>query len=104
MQTPIGEINTQGQLALVSTLTADYLSNQPFSALSEKLPSMIVVDGSTVTNCDSAGVAALIWLLQQAEKQQAKIIWQNLPIIVTRLLSLYDLNNKELIFYAGTTH
>lgn len=63
--------------------------------------SSLTVDASAVEECDSVGIAVLIWLLQCAIRQQVAVHFVQLPVVVLRLLDLYNLHHKDLIFDAG---
>lgn len=101
MQTPLGSIDNDS-LTLPEILTASGLQGEDFTSTLH-LPPILMVSAANVRECDSVGIAALLWLLQQAERCGSMVQFQTLPTVITQLLDLYDLHNKELIFDAGTT-
>lgn len=97
--TPLGKIEN-ARLTVIGDLTIKTLGQARFQRL-PKLPQKLQVDCGGITHCDSTGVAALVWLLQQGQKQHCTIVWQHIPVPVERLLALYQLDDEELIADAG---
>ena len=100
--TPIGRIEND-RLVLPSALTAQSLRDTAFTNLSE-LPRTLRVDLGALTHCDSAGIAALIWLLRQAVAKDCRISWHHIAAPLRQLLTLYQLDTKELIVDAENPH
>lgn len=81
----------QGVLQLAPNLTVHSLDRQSLDDITLDI-SVLTVDGSKLLHCDSVGVAALLWLLQQTAHHNITLSWKNLPPVLTDLLDLYELD------------
>lgn len=81
----------QGVLRLAPELTVRTLEGQRLDTLTLDIRHL-VIDASTLLHCDSIGVAALLWLLQQTGQKNIGLSWRNLPPVLTDLLDLYELD------------
>lgn len=90
-------------LRLPSALTAAALCSYDFSKKTPALSMPLRIDGSAVEQCDSVGIAALVWLLQCCLRAGQMPQFVHLPDAVLPLLDLYKLHNRNLICNAGTT-
>lgn len=85
-----------GRLELPERLTFETFKDFAFRSFS--LPKRFVVDATSVRSCDSVGLAALLWLLREALKQNSEISWQNLHGTLLLQLKLYNLYQEGLIY------
>lgn len=90
-------------LQLPARLTAETLQGQDFSQ-ALNLPPQLTIDAAALAVCDSAGIAALLWLSKQAQQQDCQLLWQNLAPSVRNLLQLYELDKQGLIDDARAAH
>ncbi len=102
LDTPIGRIEN-GKIVLPAVLTAKVLRDSSYETLPE-LPKTLQVDCTFLERCDSTGIAALVWLLRQAVAQDCRVRWRYIDDSLRRLLTLYQLDTKELIVDAGNPH
>lgn len=91
------------QLQLFEQLTQASLANKKLPEI-ESLPEKLMVDLSVVKECDSIGIASLIWLLRKAQEKNCQIFWKNIPNYIEKILSLYKLNAEGLIQDARKSH
>lgn len=100
IETPLGTIDADAVLHLSATLTQLSLAQKPFSRFSQALPERITVDAHAVRQCDSAGVAALIWWCRYCRQQNARLVWRPLPASITELAALYQIDFQAWTEYA----
>lgn len=100
--TPIGRIE-HGRILLPAALTAQSLRGVAFTDVSG-LPETLEIDFRALKHCDSAGIAALIWLLGQTIARDCRISWHRIGKPLRQLLTLYQLDTRELIVDAEDPH
>lgn len=88
--TIFGEL-INGVLTLHPIFTVTLFDGQPLEQ-AEFSTETLIINGENVRQCDSVGIAALIWLTEKAREENVSLIWKNLPSAITHLLDLYELD------------
>ena len=87
---------SDGCLRLPERLCAQALAGQAFSQ-APVLPAQLLVDAQALRDCDSAGIAALLWLLRHGRQQAVRIVWQGFSPQLQLLPHLYDVDTQGSI-------
>lgn len=85
-----------GCLRLPARLCAEEVARMDFSR-PPVLPAQLRVEAEGLKDCDSAGIAALLWLLRQAQMQDSALVWQGFSPRLQALLRLYDVDRQGLL-------